>query len=144
MAVLNSNHPTKRVLREADENVTLYPDDKDAKAAGEVTDHWRVMVERTSKHRGQFSNLEIPIINVDFGPLWVPGRLSDLMRRYNLDTTEMAATLTIRQTEFEKLIAANEQSAAYVPGLGLVLHSEIIDLLKKPVDTSMTEEGATP
>jgi CRISPR/Cas system-associated endonuclease/helicase Cas3 len=131
MAVLNANHPTKRLLREADENVTLHPDDEDTKAAGELVDHWRVMVQRTAKGKTNFSDIALPIEHVSFGPLWIPANLIDLMNQYGMESTQMAGALTIRQSEFEKILVADEMTAAYVPGLGLVLHPEVLTHLIK-------------
>ncbi|KQN62400.1 hypothetical protein [Pseudomonas sp. Leaf58] len=131
MAVLNANHPTKRLLREADENVTLYPDDEDTKSVGELVDHWRVMVQRTTKSQDNYSDISLPIVHIGFGPLWVPPNLVELMDRYAMHSTEMAGALTIRLSEFQKVLLADELTTAYVPGLGLVLHPETLALVAK-------------
>ncbi|MBD8088716.1 CRISPR-associated protein Cas3 [Pseudomonas fluorescens] len=130
MAMLNANHPKKRVLREAEENVTIFPDNADVNTQGTLGSYWRVRVQNGAGKLRSQSSIEIPILRFgDGSSLWLPDDLPVLMARYGLSTTEMAAPLTIRQTEFENILVAEEGCCAYVPGLGLVSHPEILDLV---------------
>lgn len=130
MAILNANHPKKRVLREAEENVTIFPDNADVHAKGTLGSYWRVQVQNSGGKLRSQSSIELPILRFgEASSLWVPDDLPILMQRYGLSTTEMAAPLTIRETEFQDLLVAEKDGCAYVPGLGLVSHPEILDLV---------------
>ena len=130
MAVLNANHPKKRTLREADENVTIFPDNAQVLSTGGLSSFWRVRVQNGAGKLRSQSSIEISILRFgDLCSLWLPEDLPVLMARYGMSTTEMAAPLTIRQSEFEKLLEAGRDGCAYVPGLGLVAHPEILELV---------------
>lgn len=130
MAVLNANHPSKRRLREQEENVTLYPDNARVAQAGTLTSFWRVTLQGLNGGQRSQSSIEIPILRLrDSCPLWQADDLPELMIRYGIATTEQAAPLTIRMSEFGKLMEVRRDTYAYVPGLGLVTHPEILDLI---------------